>query len=219
MKKRHIGQIVLVLILIWVIYSFNQRLLTISPETIRTFIFQAGWLAPFFYILLYAVRPFVLFPASLFSIAGGLAFGAVYGSVLAFLGSLAGATTAFFVARKFGQKAINAKLKGKLQEYSQRFEEKGFLYILVLRLLPVVNFDLISYSAGISRAHFIDFIRATAIGIIPGTIVYNLLGASIVSGSPVKMAGVALLYFVIVIVPLLWRHTILKKVENIQSDS
>ena len=214
MKKRHVVQIILVLLFILFIYSFNQRLLTISPETIRTFIYQAGWLAPLFYIVLYAVRPFVLFPASIFSIAGGLAFGALFGFIFALIGSVAGAFTAFIVARRFGQRAINAKLKGKLEDLSNRFEEKGFMYILVLRLMTIVNFDLISYSAGISKVRLTDFLKATTIGIIPGTIVYNLLGSSIVSGSPVKMASVAILYFLIVIIPLLWRRTIMEKVEK-----
>lgn len=88
------------------------------------------------------------------------------------------------------------------------------MYILVLRLMPIVNFDLISYSAGISKVRLTDFLKATTIGIIPGTIVYNLLGSSIVSGSPVKMASVAILYFLIVIIPLLWRRTIMEKVEK-----
>lgn len=88
MKKRHVVQIILVLLFILFIYSFNQRLLTISPETIRTFIYQAGWLAPLFYIVLYAVRPFVLFPASIFSIAGGLAFGALFGFIFALIARL-----------------------------------------------------------------------------------------------------------------------------------
>ena len=214
MKKRHVVQIILVLLFILFIYSFNQRLLTISPETIRTFIYQACWLAPLFYIVLYAVRPFVLFPASIFSIAGGLAFGALFGFIFALIGSVAGAFTAFIVARRFGQRAINAKLKGKLEDLRNRFEEKGFMYILVLRLMPIVNFDLISYSAGISKVRLTDFLKATTIGIIPGTIVYNLLGSSIVSGSPVKMASVAILYFLIVIIPLLWRRTIMEKVEK-----
>lgn len=95
-----------------VLYAFHERLWHVSPEDIRTFIYMAGWFAPAFYLLLFMLRPLALFPASVFSIVGGLAFGAWWGSILAFIGATLGAVVAFWIARYMGEDSFK-KLKNK----------------------------------------------------------------------------------------------------------
>jgi uncharacterized membrane protein YdjX (TVP38/TMEM64 family) len=52
----------------------------------------------------------------------------------------------------------------------------GFTTVLTARLLPVISFDVISFAAGLSGMSLRSFITATGIGMIPGTIVYTVLG-------------------------------------------
>lgn len=56
-------------------------------------------------------------------------------------------------------------------------KKNGFLIVFLLRLVPLVPFDIISYSAGFSSIRFRDFISATLVGIIPGVVVYANIGA------------------------------------------
>ncbi|WP_035512588.1 TVP38/TMEM64 family protein [Halalkalibacillus halophilus] len=216
MNRKTIISITLVILFVILLYSFNQRLLVFSPEDIRSFIYAAGWLAPLFYLLLFTLRPLILFPASVFSIVAGLAFGAYFGTVLALSGATFGAILAFMLSRKFGTNAIKLKEKGKLGYFRRQFEEKGFRYILLLRFLPIVNFDLISYAAGLSKVKLSDYVKATVLGILPGTLLYNFLGASIVEGDRVTVILVVTAYVLVIAVPVIWNTNIMKTIDKIK---
>ena len=57
-------------------------------------------------------------------------------------------------------------------------EEHGAILIFVLRLIPLVSFDAISYAAGLSSIRFRAFLLATALGMIPGTLAFVYVGGS-----------------------------------------
>ena len=57
-------------------------------------------------------------------------------------------------------------------------EEHGAVLIFVLRLIPLVSFDAISYAAGLSSIRFRAFLLATALGMAPGTFAFVFLGGS-----------------------------------------
>lgn len=84
----------------------------------------------------------------------------------------------------------------------------------MLRFLPIVNFDLISYGCGLSKVRFKDFLKATMIGIIPGTLIYNFMGASLVVGNRWTMTAVIILYVILIIAPIIWRKNLMGKIEK-----
>ncbi len=57
-------------------------------------------------------------------------------------------------------------------------EERGAILIFVLRLIPLVSFDAISYAAHLSSIGFRAFLLATALGMAPGTSAFVYLGGS-----------------------------------------
>jgi uncharacterized membrane protein YdjX (TVP38/TMEM64 family) len=63
----------------------------------------------------------------------------------------------------------------------------GFFYVVTLRLIPLFNFDLISYTAGISKVRYQSFLFGTLLGIVPGTFAYNFLGSSFADGGTENM--------------------------------
>src|SRR4051794_33380458 len=91
--------------------AFNHYVLHLSPEGIRTWILTFGWAAPALFILLYAVRPLILFPASVLSLAGGLAFGPLWGTVYTIVGATLGAVLAFGLARFLGDRFVSMKAR------------------------------------------------------------------------------------------------------------
>ena len=64
---------------------------------------QSGLWGPLIYVLLYAVRPLILFPATFLSVAGGFVFGPVLGVLYTIIASNISSTVAFFVGRFFGE--------------------------------------------------------------------------------------------------------------------
>lgn len=217
-ERVSIWKVTIILTAILALLWLNYVVIDITPTEIRQMIYQAGWLAPVAYLVIYSIRPLVLFPASIFSMVGGLAFGVLFGGLLALTGATLSAVVAFFVTRKFGHKAVQFKEKDKIEQYRQKFESKGFLYILMLRLVPVINFDFISYTAGLARVSLKDFVRATVIGIIPGTIVHSFVGASIAEGSSTKLIIAGFLLVVMLLIPVIWNQQLLQMIERMKTN-
>lgn len=110
-----------------------------------------------------------------------------------------------------GGAAFNEKSRhGKMEAIQKQMKTNGFFYIFILRILPV-NFDVISYAAGLSKVRPMTYFLATAAGIIPGTIVLNVLGASFMSGNVLTVLGVMCLYIVFLSLPVIFK----KKVRHL----
>ncbi|RAI20381.1 hypothetical protein, partial [Rhodobium orientis] len=69
----------------------NAKYLNLSPAHIREGVLSFGIFAPLIYIGLLMIRPFLLLPASVFAVSGGLAFGPLFGSLYSFIGAAGGA--------------------------------------------------------------------------------------------------------------------------------
>jgi uncharacterized membrane protein YdjX (TVP38/TMEM64 family) len=152
LKKKPLVKILAILLfLIAILLWINQRYLHLSPQIIRDWILSFGWMAPPLFILLCTVRPLVLFPASLLYLTGGLAFDGLWGSVYTIIGATLGALLSFLVSRYFGKQLVNKQWTGKWGKLEKNLEEQGFLYMLLIRLIPVISFDLVSYAAGVSK--------------------------------------------------------------------
>ncbi len=182
-----LGAIVMVL-------SYSGILKHATPETIRDQVVSWGPWGPLGYMVLFTFVPLTLFPDAVLAIASGMAFGMGKGFVLTWLGALLGGSLAFWLARLIGQEAME-KLLTRLGHKPHGVPAmKGFLSILVLRLIPLVPFDVVSYGAGLSHVRYRDFLGATALGIIPGVCVYVNIGDKLFDcSSPHFYMAIALL--------------------------
>lgn len=136
---------------------------------------------PPLYILIYTVRPLLLFPGSLLTVAGAIVFGPVWGMLLVIIGSNASALLAYTVGRFFGQGMVQAGGSGGVvQRYADRMRANGFETVFLMRLL-FVPYDAVNYLAGFLHIRWLPFIVATALGSLPGTAAIVLFGASITS--------------------------------------
>ena len=135
--------------------------------------------APLVYIGIYTLRPVVLFPATLLTLAGGALFGAVWGILYTIIGANLGATLAYFIGYFFGQNALETEGEdtGRLQRWTQRMRENSFETVLTMRFI-FLPYDLVNYLAGFLRINYGAFILATILGSLPGTLSFVLLGAS-----------------------------------------
>lgn len=190
------------------IFSFT------NPLQIKEFVLSYGVFAPIIFIILFTFVPLTLFPDAILAIAGGLIFGLFEGSIYIMIGALCGATLSFYLARFYGS-WLRKKLKGeKFLNIDEQVKNNGFLIIFLLRLIPLVPFDIISYSAGFSSIRYKDFILATFIGIIPGVLVYANIGAqSLEFGSNNFYFSIALLIGLIVI-SMLFKKRVQKKLQS-----
>lgn len=184
------------LILLWglsllliLLFLGPQRIIvtltSLTPQDIRDFISSFGLLSALAYILIHAVRPFFFLPVTPFSIAGGFLFGTALGLVLTVIGRLASALITFGVSRYLFRDYIKSRIRGKYAGWDDRLEKGGILYVIVMRMIPMLPFDVVGYVAGVSSISFRKYMIGTFIGDLPGVFVLTFLGNGLSEpGSP-----------------------------------
>jgi len=132
------------------------------------------------YVAVYVVAVALSFPgASLFTIVGGFLFGAVFGALLTVVAATVGATAIFLAARTSIGAALRARAGRSTERLAQGFEDNAFSYLLFLRLVPVFPFWLINVAPALFEVRVKTYVAATALGIMPGTFAYALLGSQL----------------------------------------
>lgn len=147
-----------------------------SVSLLKGYIKSYGMVAPIIYIVMFTFVPLTLFPDSILAISGGMVFGMIPGTLYTIIGALFGAVLSFYISRILGRSVVSNIVKNKGRYFEEGVEKKGFILILILRLIPLIPFDVISYLAGLSKIKFKDFILGTAIGIIPGILIFINIG-------------------------------------------
>ncbi|MDF2635095.1 MAG: associated protein [Pelosinus sp.] len=152
-----------------------------TPESIRNVVISFGWWGPVVYVFMYSIRPLLLFPAIILTLAGGLAFGPWWGTFYVVLGGVIGACLCFVIARLLGREKMQKYMgkSSKLQLFENKMSANGFRTMLFMRIVPIFPYDPVSYLAGLSKIRFRDYVSATTLGMIPGAFAYNVLGYSL----------------------------------------
>jgi uncharacterized membrane protein YdjX (TVP38/TMEM64 family) len=147
-----------------------------NPQLVRVEVTRWGAWGPIAYILLYALGPSFLLPGAVMTIAGGLAFGALWGALWSIIGADLGALIAFGAGRFLGRSFVRKFVGTRFQKLMERLARHGFYIILYLRIVPVIPYNALNLLAGASPIEFGDYFWASVIGILPGTILFAMLG-------------------------------------------
>lgn len=132
------------------------------------------------FMTVYIVQTALSLPgATILSLAAGAIFGSIMGTAYAVIAATIGATLAFLVTRYLLRDAVLNKFGSRLEGMNRELEERGFSYLLFLRLVPLFPFFLINLAAGLTRLPLRTFFFGTMFGIIPGGFVYVNAGASL----------------------------------------
>jgi uncharacterized membrane protein YdjX (TVP38/TMEM64 family) len=208
MKKYTLIKLTVILLIVMALLTLNHFVFKVTPMSLRDWVLSFGMTAPIIYFILNVIRPFTLFPISVLSLAGGLAFGVIWGTVYTVFSSTIGAILSFYIAKHIGAKWLKKKsdAPSRIEKWQRQLKEKGFLYILLLRIIPILNFDLVSYVAGISRLKLRSYIFATMLGVLPGTLAYNLLGDSVINGNGTVIAVAVGLVLLVACIPFLMKN-------------
>ena len=147
-----------------------------NPRAMKAEVLSWGAWGPIVYVLLYAVGPSFLVPGAVMTIAGGLAFGALWGSIWSLVGANSGALIAFAAGRFLGKSFVEGIIPQRFRHLLDRLVRNGFFVILYLRIVPVIPYNALNLLAGASPIEFSDYLWASLIGMIPGTILFAFLG-------------------------------------------
>ena len=146
------------------------------PAAIAAALQAMGIWAPVIFVIVYALGAVVLFPAALLSLAGGAAFGPVWGAVLDLAGATLGAGAAFLAARHLAAAWVQARVGGRLARLVAGVESEGWRFVATVRLMPVIPYALLNYAFGLTRVGFWPYLGASAVCMIPASVAYTWLG-------------------------------------------
>jgi uncharacterized membrane protein YdjX (TVP38/TMEM64 family) len=147
-----------------------------DPARLREQIASAGWAAPAVFVGLYALVTLAPIPKNVLSAVAGLLFGLLPGVLLVFVGALIGAHAAFALGRWLGRAAVEQMTSTRVADVDRMLARRGLIAVIAVRLVPVVPFTAINYTAGLTGVRLRDYALGTLIGIVPGTVAYVALG-------------------------------------------
>ncbi|MBN1247299.1 MAG: TVP38/TMEM64 family protein [Anaerolineae bacterium] len=186
----------------WYYFSQYNRF---NSENVQAFIRGFGAWAPVVFGVLYTISAPIPLISWVLSPLGGLLFGTFWGSLLVIGVATMSSLIPFTLSRVLGQEWVEARLQGKkLDDIYQRSEgQGGFLFILMMRLIPLLPWEVQNYVAGLTKVSVPVYIMATALGIIPGSLGLVLLGDAISDPTSWKfVAAIALNAVVMVGAPV-----------------
>ena len=194
-----------------------------QQANLRSFVDGNPVLAVSAYIGVYALATVFMLPGALWiTIAGGLLFGLVGGSVVTVIGATLGASILFLAART----SIGSALRDMAGKYAERvrgeFAESPVSYMFAMRFIPAMPFPVANVVPALLGAKFRDYLLTTSLGIIPGVIAYTSvgsgLGATFARGEDPDLASVfwnflpaAILILIVSLLPIAYKKLISKK--------
>jgi len=131
------------------------------------------------YAALYVVACVFFIPGSALTLGAGAIYGVVAGSLLVSVSSTLGATAAFLLGRYLARNWIAKKIGGnaRFSAIDDAVADEGWKIVGLTRLSPVFSFNLLNYAYGLTRVSLREYVLASWIGMMPGTIMYVYLGS------------------------------------------
>jgi len=143
---------------------------------------ETSWCA---FIALYVVAAVCLVPGLILTLAAGAIFGVPDGIALVSVGSVAGATAAFFIGRTFAREWISRRIEAwpRFRALDRALRERGFWIVLLTRMSPAFPFNLLNYAYGVTAVRPRDYIIGSWVGMFPATVLYVYAGSAAASVS------------------------------------
>ncbi|NIY79676.1 TVP38/TMEM64 family protein [Celeribacter sp. HF31] len=140
-------------------------------------------LAVVLFILIYAVIVALSLPgATVATLTGGFLFGTFPGVLYNMSGAVLGASVLFLAARWGLGDWLAGKIdasEGRIHKIKRGIDENQWSMLFLIRFLPVVPFFVANLLPALFGVPFSRFVISTALGIIPGALVYTSVGAGL----------------------------------------
>lgn len=185
MKRTKLQKILILLLLGLILSSSlfyhrldNNNFIDQMRETLGSF----GIWAPLIFILVYIFAT-IFIPSTSFMILAGILFGFKFGLLYTIIGGFISAMIVFFSSRSLGKSWVESVLKHKnlkyLEKYNGRLGRDGVLDLIILRAIPIMPFNILNFSMGVSKIKTRNYIIGTLVGLIPSNLFAVYLGTLI----------------------------------------
>jgi uncharacterized membrane protein YdjX (TVP38/TMEM64 family) len=135
-----------------------------------------GLIGPIFFLLLYCLATILFLPTMVLTLAGGALFGPILGTLINLTGATLGAVCAFCLSRYLANDWLATKKNMRIDKFIAGVERQGWQFVAMLRLLPIIPFNLVNYGLGVTRIKFSHYLIATLIFLLPAEIFFTYCG-------------------------------------------
>ena len=142
-------------------------------EFVETFPWQ-GWLLGLGIYTLFSLVPGTAGK----SVIWGWLFGFWPAVIIVDLGLTVAAIASFIVARFILRNAVTMRFQGLIERLGNRLERDGAFYLLMMRMAHI-PYSLVNYCAGVTSIRLTTFSWTTALGVLPGTMIFVYVGTRI----------------------------------------
>jgi uncharacterized membrane protein YdjX (TVP38/TMEM64 family) len=152
---------------------------------------QLGAWAPVLFVLLYIAAAVTLAPAFFLTVAAGAMFGVWWGSVIVFIGASLGASAVYALASPLARSRWmqRATRDPRVAAVRTAVAGEGIRVMFLLRLSPLVPYNILNYALALSGVRYADFVVAL-MGMIPAILMYTYYG-KVVGDVAALAAGVS----------------------------
>lgn len=170
-----------------------------EPEAFRVWVAGFGVWGRLLYVAVVSLQVVIAFiPGEPLELAGGYAFGALEGTVLALSGIVIGSALVFLLVRKFGVRLVEVFFPGEKLDRFPLLRDPGRTrsVAFLLMLIPGTPKDLLSYLAGLTGLRLAEWLAIVTVARIPSVI------GSTISGGAAGSADYGLAAAVLVVTAL-----------------
>lgn len=145
----------------------------------------SGALGTIIFSLVYVLATVLMLPGSVLTAGAGFIYGPLRGLLLISPVSVGAALLAFLVGRFVARDWVARRVKKnpKFAAIDEAVGEKGLKIVILLRLSPVLPFNLLNYALALTSVRLRDYLLGSFIGMLPGTFLYVYLGSLVTSAS------------------------------------
>ncbi|KAI3863716.1 hypothetical protein MKW98_031308 [Papaver atlanticum] len=180
------SSIIRISLLLLLLIAITTACLTLPVEKIlKDFLYwiehNLGAWGPLVLAVAYIPLTVLAVPASVLTLGGGYLFGLPVGFVADSLGATLGATAAFLLGRTIGRSYVISKLKDypKFQAVAIAIQRSGFKIVLLLRLVPLLPFNMLNYLLSVTPVSIWEYMLASWLGMMPITFALVYVGTTL----------------------------------------
>lgn len=147
-------------------------------DALRAWVRTQGLFGHIVFAVVYALATVLLAPGSVLTLAAGVAFG-LSGFFTVLAGATLGAGLSFLAGRTLARRWVERQTAASplFRAVDKAIESEGWKIVGLMRLSPLVPFNLQNYFFGVTRIGFWPYLVTSFFGIMPGTLLFVWIGS------------------------------------------
>ncbi|MEQ9108642.1 MAG: VTT domain-containing protein [Limnobacter sp.] len=172
-KKTALLLLAAVLCVIWLGMDVSLQDMLAAQRELAMHFMDHPTLVTLIYFLVFLVLTALCLPgAGVLMLVGGGCMGFGLCMVVSTAASAFGALLTMLFARHFFRDSVESRFANKLSDINKGIEKNEVVYLLSLRLAPVIPFVAFNLLAGLTRVQPWTFLWTSFLGMLPGTMLY-----------------------------------------------